>query len=187
MAARSEKQHSIREAGLRTERKFFGKRGIFVKAGHTKHLRASGNPKLHIEIIPDPHHPTTHILAKVYSGGRVYAVGSAEPFPGKKDIATLWRTARRIFWPYDETTGRYLEKKNPITLVGNPPKSIHANVMGILYKRVLEIRAEKTSPGPHQGLWYHPFGRNSDVQLLALDNGDLLVHSKAGKKLWREA
>ena len=109
------KMQSIRAAGLRMEKKFFGRRGVFAKAGHTKHL-----------------------------------------------------------------------KKNPITLVGNPPKSITANIAGILYRRVVEVRAEKTGTF-QKGFWYHPFKAGSDVQMLALDTGDILLHSTAGKKLWREA
>jgi len=40
--------------------------------------------------------------------GRVYAVTYAEPFPTVEDARELWRTERRAFRPYDETTGRYL-------------------------------------------------------------------------------
>jgi hypothetical protein len=76
-------------------------------------------------------------------------------------------------------------KKNPITLVGNPPQTVRARVEGVLYHRVVEIQAEKVG-GPDKGLWYHPFSQQADVCILALDTGDLLVHSKAGKRLWKE-
>jgi hypothetical protein len=76
-------------------------------------------------------------------------------------------------------------KDNPITIVGNPPRSIRANIAGVIYNRCLEIRAEKTGSWK-PGLYRHPFARASKVQILALDNGDLLIHSAAGKKLWMQ-
>lgn len=78
-----------------------------------------------------------------------------------------------------------LPRKNPITIVGNPPKRIRSTVAGVMYNKVWEIQAEKTGD-THKGFWYHPFKAKSDVQMLALDNGDLLIHSQAGHKLWRE-
>lgn len=55
-------------------------------------------------------HPTSasHKLVKVIASGRVYAVTFAEPFPSEREVRELWRTERRAFRPYDETTGRYL-------------------------------------------------------------------------------
>lgn len=77
------------------------------------------------------------------------------------------------------------ERENPIAIygLGNPGARISAKVEGIIYNRVIEIRAEKTGYRP--GLYRHPFSKASKVCLLALDNGDILVHSKAGKKLWK--
>lgn len=83
--------------------------------------------------------------------------------------------------------------RNPIAVytLGNPRRKKktppHANgVAGILYHRCLEVRAEKTVGGPgfKPGLYRHPFAQNSGVQILALDNGDLLLHSTRGKRLW---
>ena len=80
-------------------------------------------------------------------------------------------------------------KNNPITLVGlaNPQgktrRSVNANIEGIVYNRCIEIRAEKT--GYKKGFYKHPFSKGSQVCIYALDNGDLLVHSKAGVKLWQ--
>jgi hypothetical protein len=76
-------------------------------------------------------------------------------------------------------------KNNPITLNGNPPARINTGIAGVLYNRCVEIRAEKTTKGKISGLYYHPFLERSKVCILALDNGDLLIHSKAGEKLWR--
>lgn len=77
-------------------------------------------------------------------------------------------------------------KENPIAIfgLGNPPKSIKANVEGVVYNRCLEVRAEKTGKF-QKGLWRHPFSKKSQVQILALDNGDLLLHSTRGVKLWK--
>ena len=60
-----------------------------------------------IRIVP---HPTSaaHRVAKVESRGRIYAVTYAEPFPSVAEVKALWRTERKAFRPYDETTGRYL-------------------------------------------------------------------------------
>jgi len=60
-----------------------------------------------IEIINHPTSPD-HKIVKAISRGRVYAVTYAEPFPSEEDVRQLWRTERRAFRPYDETTGRYL-------------------------------------------------------------------------------
>lgn len=76
-------------------------------------------------------------------------------------------------------------KKNPITVIGNPPKRINTTVAGVLYNRCVEVRAEKTGAGSLKGFYYHPFKRDSQVCILALDNGDLLIHSKAGERLWK--
>ena len=75
-------------------------------------------------------------------------------------------------------------RKNPLAVftLGNPPQRVNAAVAGIIYNRCLEIRAEKT--GYKKGLYRHPFNRNSGVQILALDNGDLLIHSTRKVRLW---
>lgn len=75
-------------------------------------------------------------------------------------------------------------RKNPLAVfgLGNPPKKINACIAGVIYSRCLEIRAEKLKYKP--GLYRHPFSRKSGVQVLALDNGDLLVHSTRGVNLW---
>ncbi len=75
-------------------------------------------------------------------------------------------------------------RRNPIGVfaLANPPASVRANIEGVIYSRCLEIRAEKTKFKP--GLYKHPFNRDSGVQVLALDNGDLLIHSTRGVNLW---
>jgi hypothetical protein len=62
---------------------------------------------VHIEIINHPTSPA-HRIVKAISRGRVYAVTFAEPCPTVEEAREFWRTDRRAFRPYDETTGRYL-------------------------------------------------------------------------------
>lgn len=98
-------------------------------------------------------------------------------------------------------------KKNPISVLGlgnpNPGHSmrlkrgrthlfkhaklvaLNAKVEGVIYNRVIEIKAQKTSW--EKGYYRHPFGRKSKAQILALDNGDLLIHSTNGTPLWDRA
>lgn len=200
----------VRAAGMHTEKKFFGKRGIFAKAGHTQHLK---NPR------PEPQFTSWAMLVD-------YLKNEGWKPLGKKGVASFGRTiqgldqalqlearAWRVLYRSPlygvekvvHSLGTYQQldraliaanrqandylfpkapKKNPITLNGNPPKRIRADVEGVMYNKVWEIQAEKTGD-KHKGFWYHPFKRNSDVQMLALDTGDILIHSKAGKKLWR--
>jgi len=68
-------------------------------------------------------------------------------------------------------------------VLSNPLRSVSANIEGIIYNRCIEIRAEKT--GYKAGFYKHPFSKGSKVCIYGLDNGDLLVHSKAGVKLWQ--
>lgn len=67
----------------------------------------------------------------------------------------------------------------------NPPHGINAGIAGVIYNRCVEIRAEKTTYEP--GYYRHPFSRKAKVCVLALDNGDILIHSKAGVNLWKPA
>lgn len=67
----------------------------------------------------------------------------------------------------------------------NPPARVNATIAGVLYNRCREIRAEKTSATGLKGLYYHPFLERSKVMVLALDSGDILIHSQAGERLWK--
>lgn len=102
-----------------------------------------------------------------------------------RDSATA---ARRLGMnPRKERTIRPRHSKNPLAVFGfpNPPKSVNVSVAGVLYSRCLEIRAEKLKYKP--GLYKHPFTRKAGVQILALDSGDLLVHSTRRVNLWKPA
>lgn len=87
--------------------------------------------------------------------------------------------------PKKERVIRPRHSKNPLAVFGfpNPPKSVNVSVAGVLYSRCLEIRAEKLKYKP--GLYKHPFTRKAGVQILALDSGDLLVHSTRRVNLWK--
>lgn len=76
-------------------------------------------------------------------------------------------------------------RKNPIAIygLGNPGGRINAKIEGVIYNRVIEVRAEKTGSWK-PGFYRHPFAKRSKVCMLALDNGDILMHSRSGKKLW---
>jgi hypothetical protein len=83
---------------------------------------------------------------------------------------------------------RNFVRRNPIAVfgLGNPPDRVNTKIAGIVYNRCLEVRAEKTGTFS-RGLWKHPFAKSSQVQILALDNGDLLLHSTVGIRLWKKA
>ena len=212
-----EKKHAIRAAGLKTEKKFFGPRGVFAKAGHTKHLKRHNAPPmtwggLLSYLQQEGFERGTNKKVPVFYRrvGSLFQIIQLE--------AHAWRVLYRTFLTAQAdpalSLGTYTDldraliaanrqandwigkrKRNPITVVGNPgrrmrrnpPPSIEADVEGVMYNRVLEVQAEKTGETEHKGLWYHPFGKRSKVQMLALDTGDILLHSKAGKKLWRES
>ena len=71
----------------------------------------------------------------------------------------------------------------PRPYTANPPKEFCAGIEGTIYNVVKEIRAEKTRYLP--GLYKHPFSKRSKVKMLALDTGDILIHSQAGENLWK--
>lgn len=99
-----------------------------------------------------------------------------------RDSATA---ARRLGMnPRKERTIPPRVRKNPLAVfgLGNPPKRINAGVMGIVYSRCHNIQAEKVHYEP--GFYEHPFTKKAGVQILALDSGDLLVHSTRGVNLW---
>lgn len=87
-----------------------------------------------------------------------------------------------------EERARTKTRKNPLAVfgLGNPPNRISAKVAGIIYRRCVEVKAEKLGKF-QKGFWRHPFDAASQVHVLALDNGDILLHSVAGTRLWEKA
>jgi hypothetical protein len=95
--------------------------------------------------------------------------------------AFAWDTTRHktAAWLHDHAAHSRMvpgmrTRSNPIA-VDNPPK-----VSGIIYKKAIEIRAQKTDR--LAGHYKHTFGPK--VQILGLDNGDVLLHHVDGKPLW---
>lgn len=74
-------------------------------------------------------------------------------------------------------------KKRRGTPKDNPSRIYSGTIKGVIYNRIIEIRAEKTVYKP--GLYKHPF--HCEAQVLAMDNGDLLIRSVDGTPLWAEA
>jgi hypothetical protein len=224
-----QKMQSIRSAGLRTEKQFFGPRGVFAKAGHRGHLMAHRkNPsgglfdkdaarelelygQNNADLYRQMEVPIRLNLERKYQKGMYQPVLAVKLWQGWADEAakrynkefggggskwfemfsplTRLHVAKEAesFHRREMELGNFqvVSKKNPITVVGNPSQRVSATVAGVLYNRCVEIRAEKTSAGPLRGLYYHPFSRRSKVCVLALDNGDILIHSQAGEKLWK--
>jgi hypothetical protein len=95
--------------------------------------------------------------------------------------AFAWDTTRHktAAWLHDRAAHSRMvpgarTRSNPIA-VYNPPK-----ISGIIYKKAIEIRAQKTDR--LAGHYKHTFGPK--VQILGLDNGDVLLHHVDGKPLW---
>jgi hypothetical protein len=105
--------------------------------------------------------------------------------PRVRDPKAVCGVALSRAYPKSQTRNR--SRLNPIAVygLGNPRSNgrINAKIEGVIYNRIMEIKAEKT--GYKRGFYRHPFDAKSKVQILALDNGDLLVHSTAGVKLWK--
>jgi uncharacterized membrane protein (UPF0127 family) len=51
-----------------------------------------------------------HKLVKIYRNGRVYAATYAEPFPTQESARADYLADPRSFLPFDESTGKYLQK-----------------------------------------------------------------------------
>ena len=64
--------------------------------------------KVSIEVIDHPS-SNSHRIYKVYNNGRVYAISCAAPFPAEGDMLKYFKTDRRDFRPFDESTNTYLD------------------------------------------------------------------------------
>lgn len=173
----------VRQAGARAERKFFGLRGVMA--------RYKKNP-IAVYGLANPHgRPFDATGAKERE---LYAqeqerfhksemeVGNFQVSnPVKKRQPSLTPHLRSKFVSPKYSRRRPTKAKR-YTTRENPARELRTTVAGVVYNRCLEVRAEKTGYQP--GLYRHPFSRKSGVQILALDNGDLLLHSTRGVKLW---
>lgn len=197
----AKKARRIRKAGKKTEREFFGKGGPLEVKKNPITVVGLANPQERHNKLSFPGKPWFVIgkrAGKKKSGYIIWHEGSEESFT-HHDYPTRgrvdWSSTFGPFSTQDEALS-YIERIMKGGVVhgtdfspsqfnprDNPPRSISANIEGIIYNRCIEIRAEKT--GYKKGFYKHPFSRGSQVCIYALDNGDLLVHSKAGMKLWQ--
>lgn len=148
----------IRQAGLKTEREFFGpggplevKRRIQRNPSEDWHKEAARIAEKHVRSAVSAMEKT------LYKGMQVAHEDSAR---AAKSFKT--KDTNRI-------------KSNPLAIY-NPPE-----VAGVIYNNAIEIRAQKTNN--LKGFYKHIF-ESKNVQILGLTNGDVLLHHKHGKRLW---
>lgn len=151
---RARKAKKIREAGMKTERAFFGPGGpLEVKnpgeRWHEGMADVAGRYKRQAR---------TPIEKHVYAGMEI----------AHRDSASA---ARKL----GMNPRKKKMRKNPIAIY-NPAK-----VAGTIYNNAIEIRAQKTG-GPLRGHYKHIFGKN--VRILGLTDGTVLLQHKDGKPLW---
>ena len=165
------KMREIRRAGKKTERAFFGPRGVFAKAGQKKNPGEAW------------HEGMEHVAARYGLDARTHEEKLL--FKGVEVAHRDSKKAARRLKMNPRIPKTCLMRKNPLAVfsLGNPPTRINTGIAGVVYNVCHEIRAEKT--GYKKGLYRHPFSRKSGVQILALDNGDLLIHSTRKVRLWK--
>lgn len=170
-AAREKKKrlrHQIRQAGLKTEQEFFGPGGPLAPKALRKRKLNPG-AKWH------------EGMAEVAGRYRRQAPTQTEKhiFAGMeqahKDSASAAKKLGLNPSEYQVIVKKKRVKKNPIA-VFNPPK-----VAGTIYNNAIEIKAQKTG-GPLKGHYKHVFGSN--VRILGLTDGTVLLQHKNGKPLW---
>jgi hypothetical protein len=228
------KMRELRRAGKKTEREFFGPRGVFAMAGHKEHLKRNPKKKQGMLILKETLANGQEVII-VQVAPRRFHVGKDGEFQGgydtldeAKQLVTFFKSLGKdnpgaewhegmehvaarhsrdaqtkeekilfkgveIAHKDSKQAARRMRmnhvsrplRKNPLAVFGfaNPPARISTGIAGVVYNICHEIRAEKT--GVKKGLYRHPFSRKSGVQILALDNGDLLIHSSQGKRLWK--
>ncbi len=184
-AAREKKarlKHTIRQAGLKTEQEFFGPGGPLAPKAIRKRK------------LPNPGAAWHEGMEQVARRYRKEAQSQTEKhiFAGMeiahKDSAAA---AKRLGMNPKHVTTKQIEamielgilkgkpkekvKKNPIAIY-NPSK-----VAGTIYNNAIEIKAQKTG-GPLKGHYKHVFGSN--VRILGLTDGTVLLQHKDGKPLW---
>jgi hypothetical protein len=76
-----------------------------------------------IEIFPHPSSPNTHSIATVQVGGRILGVSWAGK-PTRERVLEAWKTDRKSFKPYDQSTGRFIGSTS--RAYSDPAKPVHA-------------------------------------------------------------
>ena len=163
-AARERKKrlkHQIRQAGLATEREFFGPGGPLAPKA-LKKRKLNPGAKWHQgeeDVAYRYKKEAKDQLEKAFFAG----VESAHKTSGS--------AARKMGMNPKPRT-----KRNPIA-VFNPPK-----VAGTIYNNAIEIKAQKTG-GPLKGHYKHIFD-SKKVKILGLTDGTVLLQHTEGKPLW---
>ena len=147
--------------------------------GEGYHVKEAGEAHKIVRQTDDPDEKIFY--AGVESAHRISASSARRLGMNCPKTRTISRSLTRRVPPQRRRGAR----SNPLAVfgVGNPPKRLNTGIAGVVYSRCLEIRAEKLKYKP--GLYRHPFSKSSGVQVLALDNGDMLVHSTRGVNLWK--
>ncbi len=164
-AAREKKtrlKHQIRQAGMATEREFFGPGGPLAPKA-LKKRKLNPGAKWHQgeeDVAYRYKKEAQDQLEKAFFAG----VEAAHKTSGS--------AARKM----GMNPKRKRVRKNPIA-VFNPPK-----VAGAIYNNAIEIKAQKTG-GPLKGHYKHIFD-SKKVKILGLTDGTVLLQHTEGKPLW---
>ena len=163
-AAREKKKrlkHQIRQAGLATEREFFGPGGPLAPKALKKRKLNPGAKW----------HQGEEDVAYRYKKDAKDALEKAFFAGVEAAHKTSGSAARKMGMNPKPRT-----KQNPIA-VFNPPK-----VAGTIYNNAIEIKAQKTG-GPLKGHYKHIFD-SKKVKILGLTDGTVLLQHTEGKPLW---
>lgn len=164
-AAREKKKrlkHQIRQAGMATEREFFGPGGLLAPKA-LKKRKLNPGAKWHQgeeDVAYRYKKEAQDQLEKAFFAG-VEAAHKTSGSAAKK--MGMNPKKKRV-------------RKNPIA-VFNPPK-----VAGTIYNNAIEIKAQKTG-GPLKGHYKHIFD-SKKVKILGLTDGTVLLQHTEGKPLW---
>jgi len=188
-AARQKKarlKHQIRQAGLKTEREFFGPGGPLAPKPLKKHRLnpgeqwhegmarvagryrrdAASQTEKHLYAGMEQAHKDSAVAARKLGMNPNTPITHAQALAYAKQLVKHER----------EAVKRKKTKKNPIA-VFNPPK-----VAGTIYNNAIEIKAQKTG-GPLKGHYKHIFD-SKKVKILGLTDGTVLLQHTEGKPLW---
>lgn len=206
---RARKAKKIREAGMRTEREFFGPGApLEVKrnpgaawhkgeedVAHRYRKQAKNSiEKSFFAGVETAHHMSGSAARRMGMNPKrkqsnLSHIRSRQPKDETTYIVTLNRrpyrrglTPRQAFSLQRKLVGEGF----PHVYIEEEKKNPIAiynppNVAGTIYNNAIEIRAQKTG-GPLRGHYKHIFGRN--VRILGLTDGTVLLQHKDGKPLW---
>jgi len=176
--------YKIREAGRKTEQEFFGPGGPLAPKNLKKHKlnpgaewhtgmeQAARRYRKDAETNTEKHIYAGMEIAHKDSAAAAKRLGMNPQHVTMKQIEAMVELGILKGKPKEP---KKKVKKNPIA-VFNPP-----DVAGTIYNNAIEIKAQKTG-GPLKGHYKHVFGSN--VRILGLTDGTVLLQHKDGKPLW---